>query len=170
MRRWLAGCIVLAVLLVAGGAVLAVVSPPPALLDPGEYDRVTVTVENETTELGHVTARVADTEQKRYLGLSETDSLDADEGMLFVHPSPGEYSYVMPDPPFPASLIQREMSFPLDIVFIDADGTITEIYHASVGGGPYTGTGAYVLEVPRGWTTDRGVTVGDRVSIPDSVD
>lgn len=169
MRRWLTVASAVVGLVLVVGAVLAVFAPPPALVDPGEYDRVTVTAENESTTLGTVTARVADTEQKRYLGLSETDSLGPNEGMLFVHPEPGEYSYVMPEAPFPLSLLQRDMAFPLDIVFVDADGTITEIHEAAIGGGPYPGTGKYVLEVPRGWTADRGVAVGDSVQIPPEI-
>lgn len=127
----------------------------------GDYEHTTVTVvDAETgTELGSVSAAIADTFSKRYLGLSDTEDLPDDRGMLFVHDSPGEYTYVM-----------REMSFGIDIVYIDAEGTITTIHEAPEPGPgedgsaqEYPGTGQYVLEVNKGWMADRGVEVGDEV-------
>ncbi|GGK56055.1 DUF192 domain-containing protein [Haloarcula sebkhae] len=120
--------------------------------------------EQETREpLGTVEVRIAQTFNQRYVGLSETESLGPDEGMLFVHDEAGQHTYVM-----------RNMSFPLDIIFIDANGTITTIHHAPL---PpegttgsdltgYEGRGKYVLEVNRGWTNRTGVEVGDRVDLP----
>ncbi len=127
----------------------------------GDYEHTTVTVlDGETGEkLGSVEAAIADTFRQRYLGLSATDELPEDRGMLFVHDSPGEYTYVM-----------RNMSFGIDIVFIDADGTITTIHEAPKPGPDedgndqeYPGEGQYVLEVNKGWMADRGVEVGDEV-------
>jgi uncharacterized membrane protein (UPF0127 family) len=81
--------------------------------------------------------------------------------MLFVHPSEGRHSYVM-----------RDMAFPLDIVFIDADEVVTTIHHAPAPEGEYersyTGRGKWILEVPRGWTNETGLDPGDRVGIPES--
>ncbi|WP_302082628.1 DUF192 domain-containing protein [Salinibaculum rarum] len=152
-----------AALAVALVALAGVVVLFPGLLvgDPGPYNETTVTVTDENgTELGTVAVRIADTGAKRYTGLSETDSLAPDDGMLFVHDEEGQHSYVM-----------RGMSFPLDIIFVDADGTVVEIFHASVDSenAPYEARGKYVLEVNRGWANRNGVTTGDRVVIPDSV-
>jgi uncharacterized membrane protein (UPF0127 family) len=125
------------------------------------YEHATVTVSDASTgeELGRIEAAVADTWSKRYLGLSETDELPENRGMLFVYDEPGEHTYVM-----------RNMSFGIDIVFIDADGTITTIHEAPKPGPDengndqtYPGEGQYVLEVNKGWMADRGVEVGDRV-------
>ncbi|QIO21727.1 DUF192 domain-containing protein [Haloarcula sp. JP-L23] len=113
-----------------------------------------------------VEVRIADTFEQRYVGLSKTDAMGPNEGMLFVHEEEGEYAYVM-----------RNMSFPLDIIFVDANGTITTIHHAPL---PpegtseselqrYEGRGKYVLEVNRGWANRTGVTVGDRVELPAGV-
>jgi uncharacterized membrane protein (UPF0127 family) len=126
-----------------------------------EHTGVTV-VDAETGEaLGSVDAAVADTFSKRYVGLSDTESLADDQGMLFVHDGVAERTYVM-----------RGMDFGLDIVFVDADGTITSIHHAPPPGPnedgndqQYTGTGQYVLEVDRGWANERGVETGDRLDI-----
>ena len=186
-----AGLVILgAVGLLVGGALVLQSGLWVDLVGTGEYERGTVTVTEETTPtaattptetatpgttvavrgsdadatLGTVDVRIADTGTKRYVGLSETDELEPDEGMLFVHDEVGTYAYVM-----------RNMSFPLDIIFVDADGTITTIHHASL---PppgdetlrrYEGRGKYVLEVNRGWTNRTGVAVGDRVELPGGV-
>ncbi|WP_232700518.1 DUF192 domain-containing protein [Halobacterium wangiae] len=109
--------------------------------------------------LGNVSVRIADDPQERYTGLSETESLGPNEGMLFVYAQAGERTYVM-----------RSMDFPIDIVFVDANGTITEIYHAPVEADnqnltEYTGYGKWVLEVPYNWTVEHNVTVGDRIAV-----
>jgi uncharacterized membrane protein (UPF0127 family) len=128
---------------------------------PG-YETARVRVETVDGELlGAVTAAIADTPDRRYTGLSETESLPADRGMLFVYEAVADRTFVM-----------RGMDFGLDIVFADEEGTITTIHHAPAPGPNedgtdqrYTGRGQYVLEVNRRWTTERGVTAGDRLRI-----
>lgn len=147
------------VLLVSGG----VVAYEAGLFERGDYEWTTVTVvDDETGEtLAVVDARVADTREKRYTGLSETESLDEDEGMWFVHDEEGEHAYVM-----------RDMDFPLDIIFVDADGVVTEIHSAPVEEDQsdltrYTGTGKFVLEVRMGYADEKDIEVGDRVRVGD---
>ncbi|MFB6138904.1 MAG: DUF192 domain-containing protein [Halosimplex sp.] len=130
--------------------------------DPGSYDRVTVTAYDDNgTELATVRARVADTRAKRVLGLSDTATLPMGEGMLFVHAHADRHGYVM-----------RDMSFPLDMVFVGGDERITVIHHAAVPDGKYEtvyrGRAKWVLEVPRGWANRTGVDEGDRIAIPES--
>jgi uncharacterized membrane protein (UPF0127 family) len=161
-RRRLATAAFVVVAVLALGAV--VVATNPGLLPTGEYDWTTVTAVDAGSgeDLATVQVRIADTQQKRYTGLSDTDSLGANEGMLFVHDAEGEYAYVM-----------REMAFPLDIVFVDANGTVTGIHHAELPAEGttdltrYPGRGKYVLEVPYGYTDDNGIEVGDRLRIPE---
>ncbi|WP_419181131.1 DUF192 domain-containing protein [Haloarcula litorea] len=190
MRRALAAGIGFVAFL---GVLLLAVQPSlwVGLVGVGDYDRGTVTVyengtgaatatgtsptEEATTvaaqsvdgkRLATVEVRIAATASQRYVGLSETASLAPDEGMLFVHDEVDSHAYVM-----------RNMSFPLDIVFVDADGTVTTIHHAALppaGTGNedlrrYRGRGKYVLEVNRGWTNRTGVEVGDRVVVPEGV-
>ncbi|MFC5278052.1 DUF192 domain-containing protein [Halorubrum rubrum] len=136
-------------------AALVVATAPTILIS--EYDTTTVeAVDAETGErLATVEARVADGPMKRYVGLSATDELDDDEGMLFVHPESGEHGYVM-----------RDMAFAIDMVFVAEDGEITSIREAEPESRPlttYEGTGTYVLEVPRGWSADNGVEPGDEL-------
>lgn len=151
------------VLVAAAGVVYAF---NPAAFPTGDYERTTVTALDEADgeTLATVDVRVADTHQKRYTGLSETESLGEDEGMLFVHEKEDEYAYVM-----------RDMAFPIDIVFVDENGTVTEIHHAELPDDgtsegeltKYRGTGKYVLEVPYGYTNRTCIDVGDRIRTGD---
>ena len=123
-----------------------------------DYETTEVAVRTPGGEvLGTVTAAIADTPELRYLGLSDTASLPEDRGMLFVYDAVGDHTYVM-----------REMDFGLDIVYADGEGAITRIHHAPAPGPTedgndqrYPGRGQYVLEVNRGWTTERDVAEGD---------
>ena len=138
-------------------ALAAAFTTAPALLITG-YETTTVeAVDGETGEdLASVEARIADDGLKRYVGLSATDDLADDEGMLFVHDEPGEYGYVM-----------RNMAFAIDILFVDADGEVTRIHEAEPESRPlttYEGEGQYVLEVPIGWSERHGVEPGDRIA------
>jgi Uncharacterized conserved protein len=116
------------------------------------------------TERTTVRVAVADTQAERYEGLSGTAPLDDGEGLLFVHDRESTHAYVM-----------REMQYPLDIVFVADNGTVTRIHHASLppagtGGGDltrYRGYGRFVLEVPRGYTNRTGVAPGDQVRVPE---
>lgn len=132
-------------------------SPPS---DVSDYENATVTLEAQNgTTLSTVAVRIADTNRKRYVGLSNTESLDTGEGMLFVHDSEGTHGYVM-----------RDMAFSLDIVFVAANGTVTRIHHADPDSErEYDGTGKYVLEVNRGYANRTGLDDGDSVVIPDTV-
>ncbi len=125
------------------------------------YDRTTVRVLDGESgeELGRVEAAIADNRSLRRTGLSDTEELPADRGMLFVYDRERELTYVM-----------REMSFPLDIVFVRANGTIDSIHErpAPEDGEDgddieASGEGQYVLEVNRGWAAERGVEPGDRL-------
>ena len=126
-----------------------------------EYDTTTVRVFDSTgVERGAVTAAIADTSELRYLGLSDTESLPADRGMLFVFDGVADRTFVM-----------RRMDFGIDIVYADSEGTITGIHHAPKPGPDedgnsqgYPGTGQYVLEVNYEWTTERGISEGDRLA------
>ena len=145
----------------------ATASPTPTAVHPS-YAITTVTIVDDESgeELGRVEAAIADEQSLRYTGLSETDRLPADRGMLFVYNEPQEQlKYVM-----------RNMSFPLDILYVHGNGTIQSIHHvrapeAGEDGESITasGEGQYVLEVNRGWTTDRGIEAGDRLEfdLPD---
>ena len=108
-----------------------------------------------------VDVEVADSSRERYTGLSDHDSLESGNGMLFVHDREQNLTYVM-----------REMDFDIDIIFINADREITAIRHARAPGPnedgenlQYSGRGKWVLEVPRGYANETGIEVGDEVEI-----
>jgi uncharacterized membrane protein (UPF0127 family) len=139
-------------------------TPPPGDQDEEvfpDYEMTDVAVRSPESELlGWVRAAIADTRQKRFTGLSDTESLPPQYGMLFIFEDVGDRQFVM-----------REMDFGIDIVYADAEGRITSIHHAPAPGPgedgndqEYPGRGKYVLEVNYDWTTDHGVDVGDELS------
>ncbi len=124
------------------------------------YETTPVVVRGDDGELrGAVLAAIADTGDKKRLGLSAAESMPADGGMLFPYDAVREHTYIMPN-----------MSFGLDIIFADADGVITEIHNAPEPGPDenganqrYTGRGQYVCEVNYEWTANNAVTIGDQL-------
>ena len=124
-----------------------------------DYDATTVAVRSpEGENRSAVRAAVADTREKRYLGLSDAASLPENGGMLFAYAEPRDT----------LTFVMREMEFGIDIVYADAEATVTRIHNASKPGPTedgteqrYPGSGQYVLEVPYKWTDRRGVEVGD---------
>ncbi|EMA30579.1 DUF192 domain-containing protein [Halobiforma nitratireducens] len=144
------------------GVVALVLLQTGAVSVPWGEDRAEVRVLDEDGEpRATVEVEVADTWSERYTGLSEHESLEDGEGMLFVHDGEAERTYVM-----------REMDFDIDIIFVDADREITEIEHARApepdedgGDLEYTGLAQWVLEVPRGYANETGMAVGDEVEI-----
>ena len=127
-----------------------------------DYDTTRVTAESAGGDtLGAVTAAIAATRERRYLGLSDAESLPEDGGMLFVYDAPRES----------LTFVMRRMDFGIDIVYADSDGTITRIHNAPAPGPDedgnqqrYPGSGQYVLEVPYEWTDRNGVAAGDVLS------
>ncbi|NGM68530.1 DUF192 domain-containing protein [Natronolimnobius sp. AArcel1] len=123
-----------------------------------EYDTTEVqAVSADGDDLESVTAAIAETDEELVRGLSETEDLPDDRGMLFVYDEADERQFVM-----------RDMDFGIDIIYADSDGTITGIHHAPA---PrereegsyqvYVGYGQYVLETVYDWTVDHDVHVGD---------
>lgn len=135
------------------------VEEEPTATSGAQPELATVTFRDpDGSELGQIRAMVADTAGKRFTGLSDTESLAEDEGMVFVYAETESRTYVM-----------REMDFPLDIIFVAGDGRITQIHHAPVETDDdltgYSGQARWVLEVNRGWTTDHDVSVGDYANV-----
>ena len=108
---------------------------------------------------GHrIRVDIADTEEKRVLGLGERDTIGDDEGMLFVFPEPDFYGFWM-----------KDMQFPLDIVWLDEDfkvvylkenispNTYPEIFF------PHT-KAVYVLEMKGNMAGNNGVTLGSTLT------
>ena len=99
---------------------------------------------------------VADTEEERATGLSQVQSMNDDEGMLFI----------MPDGITSTSFTMSDMSFPLDIIFVDNDLTVFQVVTADAGDeDPIEADSpngiAYVLEV----NVNSGINPGDTLEL-----
>ena len=104
----------------------------------------------------HVTVEVADTQEKRQLGLMYRNELPAFSGMLFIFPQEGPRSFWMKNTPLS-----------LDIIYINADFTIVHIAENTT---PYSTApipskhpAKYVLEVNGGFCQHHGIVARDRV-------
>lgn len=69
----------------------------------------TATINDQTINL-----LIADTQDKREVGLSERESLEENQGMLFTFDRPGFYGFWM-----------RDMRFPIDIIFLNGEKVVT---------------------------------------------
>ena len=103
-------------------------------------------------------ATLADTPEKRSLGLMFRKRLPPDEGMLFVFEEERRHSFWM-----------KNMNFSLDIIWIDRDKRIVDI---KAGLKPCSGhcqsyvpaqESVYVLEVNSGFADRHQVKIGQRV-------
>jgi uncharacterized membrane protein (UPF0127 family) len=97
---------------------------------------------------------VSNAEQTR--GLMYREKLEADAGMLFLY-----------DAPLIASFWMKNTLIPLDMIFIEANGTVANIHANAVPGDlkaisslkPVTG----ILEINGGLAAQLGIQAGDRV-------
>lgn len=103
---------------------------------------------------------IADTSEKKYLGLSNRDYLCSDCGMIFVFHDKDEREFVM-----------REMEFNLDIIWI-SDGRIVKIDKDLPAEGEkyekiYSSVTKVdmVLELNAGYCDGHGIKVGDIVEL-----
>lgn len=105
--------------------------------------------------------QIAETEEERETGLSKTENLDQDSGMLFVMPEgQGQVAFTMED-----------MSYDLDLIFINEDDEVYDVQYGKAGSkDPIISTGEdtvkYVLEV----NPNSGIKVGDELEFTDCPD
>ncbi len=100
---------------------------------------------------------IADTQEKRVLGLSKHKYLPEDEGMLFIYNTSKVRYFTM-----------KETNIPLSIAFIDEDFIIREIikmkpngkqlYHSKI-------ASMYALEVNQGWFKKNTIRPGHKIQI-----
>lgn len=146
-RKPLAVVVIIAILF---GAALAL--RPAALSLSGPHQRIMVGEE-------FVRVVVADTAEERRQGLSDTTGLSADEGMLFVFPEEGHYSFWM-----------KDMRYAIDIIWIASDGRIVGFWpDAAPDSYPRSFSpehpAQYVLEVAAGYVREHELKIGDVVRI-----
>ena len=104
------------------------------------------------------TLEIADNLRNQQRGLMYRESLPADRGMIFVFSEEEPRAFWM-----------ANVKFPLDILFLDKDGTVVSISqmkefdeHTTPSGKP----AKYAIELNRDAAHAAGVNVGDRLSIP----
>ncbi|MBK5927067.1 hypothetical protein CCR87_06870 [Rhodobaculum claviforme] len=105
------------------------------------------------------TVELADTPDSQARGLMHRESLPRGAGMLFVYDSPRRVAFWM-----------RNTLIPLDMIFMDATGTVTRIHHEAI---PLDetpidgGTGVLkVLEINGGLARRFGITRGSEMRHP----
>ena len=102
---------------------------------------------------------VADDPQERNQGLMFRESMPRFAGMLFVYPEPDRVAFWM-----------KNTLIPLDMLFLDASGTVVKIHAGAVPLDltPIHGGNAiqYVLEVNAGLADDLGMSVGAQLRHP----
>jgi uncharacterized membrane protein (UPF0127 family) len=109
------------------------------------------TVVGDSKSISVVIARTPESQAR---GLSGTESLPENSGMLFIFPKPDTYGFWM-----------KDMHYPLDLIWIDQNHTISEIT-ANVAPDTYPevfyphGLVTAVLEVEGGFSTRYGLTIG----------
>lgn len=121
--------------------------------------RKEIVLVNENGEEVEVRVEIADTFEKRKIGLMNRSYLGEDDGMLFIFEREGRHSFWMKD-----TLI------PLDMIFISGEGRIVDIKYnvrpcERLVCEIFTPLEAakYVLEVNGGFSEDRNIKVGDMV-------
>jgi len=128
-------------------------------VDPvDEYNTVKVTLPDGAV----IRAEVMRREEDMRRGMMFRDSLPENRGMLFIHGSPGNYSYFM-----------YQVKIPLDIIWMDSRNTVVEISENTppcktkasecpVYGGKQTAL--VVLELAAGQAKKHGIRLGTTIS------
>ncbi len=133
--------------------VIAIMYGKP-MMPKAQSHTATITIGTST-----VTAEVADTDAERRQGLSGRTGLAPGAGLLFVFEKEGDWGFWM-----------KDMKFPIDILWADAEGTIVTIT-PNLSPQTYPQTyyptkpAKYVLEVPAGWSGEHGVVEGARMVV-----
>lgn len=141
MRRCAISVFVLGLIAVAVQAGCAPVDPAPP-------------EERMTTMLGGIEVRVtlADDADERSRGLQGHEPLEPGEGMLFVFTDSAIRTFAM-----------KEVAFPIDVVFIGRDLTVSAIEPLEPGDERLVrspGPSSYVIELPQGWAAENGIVIG----------
>jgi uncharacterized membrane protein (UPF0127 family) len=115
-----------------------------------------LSIENDNGKKVNVTVEIAETEQSRNRGLMFREKMDFNRGMLFVFERSKTRSFWM-----------KNTYIPLDIAYIDKNGTINEIYTMK----PLDYSIIYnsikpamfALEVNAGWFKKNNISAGSKI-------
>lgn len=128
-----------------------------AVLKVGQYSQ-----DHGKVIIGDVKIKVeiVDDSAEMQKGLSGRESLDENEGMLFVFSQAGQPTFWM-----------KDMKFPIDIIWIQNDEIVDIAPNLPVVAGEFLSTyepkepANYVLEVNAGFVDEHGIKVGDKVDV-----
>jgi uncharacterized membrane protein (UPF0127 family) len=138
----------------------AILDGDPAAHSALELKTVGVTAPDRALKLA-----VAANDHDRELGLMCVTALKADAGMIFVFPAPGQYEFWM-----------KNTLIPLDMVWVDAGGTVTTVAAAVPAStrdeaddkvARRGGHGAYVIELRSGDAARNHIVKGTHLAVPD---
>ena len=107
-----------------------------------------------------IIAEIADDDNERAIGLMNRSSLAEDRGMIFIFDDEKQRSFWM-----------KNTLMPLDMIFIDSNGTIVDITTMQPCKSLFCESyrskepAQYVLEVNAGFAEEHGVKIGDFVEI-----
>ncbi|MBC6995682.1 DUF192 domain-containing protein [Neolewinella lacunae] len=156
LRRYLfLGLLLLALL----SFVLLSIPRTPAVTGPRFTDEGDLTIFRSTTEevLATLDIEIADDNESIVQGLMYRQSMEEDQGMLFIMPATEPQAFWM-----------LNTYIPLDLIFIDANYRIVNIRPdnppKSLDRITSEGPAAYVLEVNAGFAARHGLAPGDRIA------
>lgn len=134
------------------------------LLSVSDYDsRTALFYGDDGAEKGELELKEADTITKSYIGLSKTESLAENTGLLI------EYNTTVV-----SSIGMRNMKYDIDVIYVNSNNEVESIHHLDEPESKFeyylayetvTDKGKYVIETNGGWVDKMGVEVGDKVEI-----
>jgi len=134
-------------------SIAAIIFAAFALLGCARSPCVTI-VGADGKQRASVNVEIADTIQKREVGLMYRNSLDANAGMIFVFPTAAQQTFWM-----------HNTQIPLDMIFAGDDARVLGVVENAE---PYSerqlgvdGASRYVLEVNGGFARAHGISRGD---------
>lgn len=134
------------------------------LLSVSDYTSRTAVFHGKNGEKkGELELKEADTITKSYIGLSKTESLEENSGLLM------EYNTTVV-----SSVGMRNMKYDIDVIYVNSDYEVESIHHLNAPENKFeyyltyeiaTDKGKYVIETNGGWVDKTGIKVGDKVKI-----
>lgn len=138
-----------------GGAAAGAWAEGPEAGTPQALPLLPLTIETRTGEVA-LRVQVADTDARRQTGLMFRKSMPETEGMLFVFQPMRQVAFWM-----------KNTFIPLDLLFVDGDGTVVSIARDTVPFSldpiPSEGPVRAVLEINAGASARLGITEGDHL-------
>ncbi len=131
---------------------------------PANWPRPKFETDKASVDGHEVTIEIADTTVlRRYGYMFVSPGPNDEQGMLFIYPAPMDLTFWM-----------RNTRVPLDLLFLDEEGTIVNIHREMVPGkedGDYRALKKcrFALELRGGWCDRYHVFAGKKVEIPEAV-